>query len=67
MANEAKCPFSAPTRSGRSNRDWWPNQLNLAALHTNHPAGDPMGEDFDYAAEFDTLDLKAVRSSLTAW
>jgi catalase-peroxidase len=66
MANEAKCPFSAPTRSGRSNRDWWPNQLNLAALHTNHPAGDPMGEDFDYAAEFDTLDLKAVKKDIEA-
>ena len=41
MANEAKCPFSAKTLSGgRSNRDWWPSQLNLNALHTNHPAGD---------------------------
>ena len=66
MANEAKCPFSAATISGRSNRDWWPNQLNLAALHTKHPAGDPMGEDFDYAAEFDTLDLKAVKKDIEA-
>jgi catalase-peroxidase len=66
MANEAKCPFSAPARSGRSNRDWWPNQLNLTALHTNHPAGDPMGDDFDYAAEFETLDLKAVKKDIEA-
>ena len=43
MENEQKCPFSAKSLSGRSNRDWWPNQLNLSALHTNHPAGDPDG------------------------
>ena len=59
MSNEAKCPFSAATHTGRSNRDWWPNQLNLNALHTNHPAGDPMGEAFDYAEEFKSLDLAA--------
>jgi catalase-peroxidase len=64
MDNEQKCPFSATTHSGRSNRDWWPNQLNLNALHTNHPAGDPMGEEFDYAAEFKTLDLAAVKKDL---
>ena len=52
MSNEQKCPFSASTRSGRANRDWWPNQLNLSALHTNHPSGNPMGTDFDYAEEF---------------
>jgi catalase-peroxidase len=66
MANEAKCPFSAQTRSGRSNRDWWPNQLNLQALHTNHPSGNPMDEDFDYAEEFKTLDLAAVKKDLAA-
>ena len=61
-SNEAKCPFSAKILSGgRSNREWWPSQLNLAALHTNHPAGDPMGEDFDYAEEFLSLDLDAVK------
>ena len=66
MSNESQCPFSATTRGGRSNRDWWPNQLNLNALHTNHPAGDPMGAEFDYAAEFKTLDLAAVKKDIAA-
>ena len=61
-----KCPFSATTHSGRSNRDWWPNQLNLSALRTNHPAGDPMGESFDYAEEFKSLDLGALKKDLAA-
>ncbi len=65
MSNEQKCPFSAKAVSGRANTDWWPNQLNLGALHTHHPAGDPMGADFDYAAEFKTLDLAAVKKDLT--
>jgi catalase-peroxidase len=66
MSSDMKCPFSAPARSGRSNRDWWPNQLNLSALHTNHPAGDPMGEDFDYAEEFKQLDLGALKTDIAA-
>ena len=66
MENESKCPFSAPALSGRSNRDWWPNQLNLTALHTNHPSGNPMGQDFNYAEEFKSLDLKAVKKDLEA-
>ncbi|HEU4693819.1 MAG TPA: catalase/peroxidase HPI [Vicinamibacterales bacterium] len=66
MADESKCPFSAASRSGRGNRDWWPNQLNLSALHTNHPSGNPMGEDFDYAEEFKSLDLKAVKKDIEA-
>jgi catalase-peroxidase len=65
MANEAKCPFSAKTLSGgRSIRDWWPSQLNLQLLHRNHPAGDPMGESFDYAEEFKSLDLAAVKKDI---
>ena len=65
MANEAKCPFSAKTLSGgRANRDWWPSQLNLQALHRNHPEGDPMDESFDYAEEFKTLDLAAVKKDI---
>ena len=65
MANEAKCPFSAKTSfGGRANRDWWPSQLNLQALHRNHPAGDPMGESFDYAEEFKSLDLAAVKKDI---
>ena len=66
MSNESQCPFSAKTISGRSNRDWWPNQLNLNALHTNHPAGDPMGAEFNYAEEFKTLDLAAVKKDIAA-
>jgi catalase-peroxidase len=58
------CPVSAgrhnhPTEGG-SNRDWWPNQLNLKILRKHQPASDPMGEDFDYATEFATLDLDAL-------
>jgi catalase-peroxidase len=64
MSDEAKCPFSPKTRSGRANQDWWPNQLNLRVLHQRHPAGDPMGAGFDYAAEFNTLDLKAVQMDI---
>ena len=47
-----------------SNADWWPNQLNLRILHQNSPAGNPMGEDFNYAAEFQKLDLAAVKRDL---
>src|SRR5437762_4774075 len=66
MDNEQKCPFSGKALSGRSNRDWWPNQLNLNALHTNHPAGNPMEADFNYADEFETLDLDAVKKDIEA-
>ncbi len=67
--NGGKCPvnhsaLSATTAGGRSNRDWWPDQLNLAILHQNSPASDPLGEAFDYAAEFKTLDLEALRKDL---
>src|SRR5688500_20352840 len=66
MSSEQKCPFSSKTHSGRSNRDWWPNQLNLNALHTNHPAGDPLGEAFNYAEEFKSLDLDALKKDIEA-
>ena len=66
MDSVQKCPFSAKAQSGRSNSDWWPNQLNLKALHTKHPAGDPMGEAFDYAEEFKSLDLKALKKDIEA-
>src|SRR5262245_28443016 len=66
MDNESKCPFPGHANIGRSNRDWWPNQLNLNALHTNHPAGNPMGAEFDYAKEFKSLDLAAVKKDLEA-
>src|SRR5688572_32502936 len=66
MSNDMKCPFPGVSHAGRSNRDWWPKQLNLSTLHTNHPSGDPMGEDFDYAAEFKTLDLAALKKDIAA-
>ncbi|MFE5860961.1 catalase/peroxidase HPI [Streptomyces virginiae] len=53
-------PTPAPTRP-RSNRDWWPNQLDLQVLHQQSPLADPMGDDFDYAKEFATLDLDALK------
>ena len=62
---ETKCPFSGEQRAAAmTNRDWWPKQLNLSVLHQNPPAGDPMGADFDYAKEFESLDLKAVKEDL---
>jgi len=64
MDKETKCPVSGKTHSGTSNRDWWPNQLNLKILHQNPPAGDPMGETFNYAKEFKTLDLDAVTKDI---
>ena len=60
-----KCPFTGGTR-GRSNRDWWPNTLDIQMLHRNSKLSDPMGKDFDYAKEFKTLDLKAVTKDLHA-
>jgi catalase-peroxidase len=62
MTQEGKCPVTGGT--GRTNRDWWPNQLDLSLLHQNPPAGDPMGPDFDYAEEFKTLDLDAVKGDI---
>jgi len=53
-------------RRGTSNRDWWPNQINLKMLHQNPPAGNPLGEEFDYAEEFKKLDLKALKRDLYA-
>ncbi|PLK49069.1 catalase/peroxidase HPI [Uliginosibacterium sp. TH139] len=69
MSSEAKCPFghgSRTTASRQSNRDWWPNQLNLSILHQHAPASNPLGADFDYAAEFKKLDLAAVKKDLVA-
>ncbi|MGA0853909.1 MAG: catalase-peroxidase, partial [Luteolibacter sp.] len=73
MSNESKCPFHHGQVSGAqtstattSNRDWWPNQLNLRILHQHTAKSDPMDEGFDYAAEFKSLDLKAVKKDLHA-
>ncbi|MGJ8627522.1 MAG: catalase/peroxidase HPI [Sulfitobacter sp.] len=66
-----KCPVmhgrvKNTTHSVRSNKDWWPNQLNLKILHQNSPLGNPMGAEFDYAEEFKKLDLDALKADLTA-
>ena len=55
----------SPSRTGRrTNQDWWPNQLDLSVLHDNPPQANPMGEDFDYAEEFKTLDLDALKRDI---
>ena len=69
--NAGKCPVMHNARANttfgaRSNKDWWPNQLNLKILHQNPPAGDPMGPGFDYAKEFKKLDYKALKNDLYA-
>jgi catalase-peroxidase len=67
MTTEAKCPFPHhAAASGTSNRDWWPNQLNLKILHQHSPLSDPMGGGFNYAEEFKSLDLAAVKRDLVA-
>ena len=63
--SESKCPFSGGPRT-RTNRDWWPNQLNVQVLHQHSSLSNPMGESFDYAKEFKSLDLNAVIKDLHA-
>jgi catalase-peroxidase len=64
MATETKCPFAGTP--AHTNRDWWPNQLDVQILHQHSPLSNPMGEEFDYAKEFKTLDLNAVIKDLHA-
>ncbi len=69
--SELKCPVTGKVGStvagqGPTNRDWWPNQLNLGILHQHAPASNPMGSDFNYAEEFKKLDLAAVKKDLVA-
>ena len=69
MTDDSKCPVTGRTSSqatgrGTSNRDWWPNQLNLKMLHQHSPLSNPMGEGFNYAEEFKSLDLAAVKKDL---
>ncbi|MCB1173788.1 MAG: catalase/peroxidase HPI [Leptospiraceae bacterium] len=71
MSTESKCPFSGhmgntAAGGGTSNRDWWPNQLNLGILHQHSSESSPMDPDFDYASEFAKLDLKALKKDLYA-
>ena len=62
--NEGKCPFHHTAGSGTSNRDWWPNQLNLDILRQHSNKSNPMGEDFNYTEEFKSLDFKALKKDL---
>ncbi|WP_274425315.1 catalase/peroxidase HPI [Chelativorans sp. YIM 93263] len=64
--NTGQCPFMGGGARGHRNRDWWPEQLDLDMLHRNSDLSDPMGEDFNYAEEFKSLDLDAVIADLHA-
>jgi catalase-peroxidase len=71
MSTEAKCPFSGDAQKGvvtvpRSNADWWPDQLKLHILHQQSSLSNPMGGEFNYAEEFKSLDLAAVKKDLLA-
>jgi len=71
MSEERKCPVTGKTHEhaagkGTSNRDWWPNQVNLKILHQHSSLSNPMGEGFNYAEEFKSLDLGAVKQDLYA-
>src|SRR5690349_7763618 len=61
-------PSPTPKTGGRphTNKDWWPNQLDLSVLHAHSPAGNPLGADFDYRAQFAQLDVEAVKRDVVA-
>ncbi|MGH9517856.1 MAG: catalase/peroxidase HPI [Terriglobales bacterium] len=65
-SSESKCPVAHGGSRSYTNRDWWPSQVNLRVLHQHSSLSDPMGEEFDYAREFKTLDLNAVIKDLHA-
>ncbi|MEM9950567.1 MAG: catalase/peroxidase HPI [Chloroflexota bacterium] len=67
MEKNGQCPFTGGSNTSNqtsTNREWWPNQLNLKILHQNSPLLDPMGAEFDYAREFSSLDLNAIKQDL---
>jgi catalase-peroxidase len=66
LSDPQKEPAALRRLLGRTNRDWWPNQLSLEILHQHGLHGNPMGDDFDYAKEFESLDYQAVKRDLTA-
>ncbi|MFC6644094.1 catalase/peroxidase HPI [Granulicella cerasi] len=66
MSSQAKCPFHHTAGEGTQNKDWWPNRLHLEILHQHSSLSDPMGEDFDYAEAFKSLDLAAVKKDIEA-
>ena len=66
MSPEAKCPFHHSSSAGTTNRDWWPNHLNLNLLHQHSSLSDPMGGNFNYAEEFKKLDYASLKKDLAA-
>ncbi|MES2042611.1 MAG: catalase/peroxidase HPI [Pseudomonadota bacterium] len=66
LSDPSKQPAALRSLLGRTNRDWWPNQISLDILHQDGLTGNPMGDDFDYAREFKSLDYAAVKADLTA-
>ncbi|MEK6215982.1 MAG: catalase-peroxidase, partial [Boseongicola sp.] len=64
MNGDIKCPMSGNTKV--TNRDWWPNQLDLSILHQHAPRSNPMGENFNYRDAFRSLDYDALKTDLTA-
>ncbi len=66
MTTDTKCPFNHSNAGGTSNRDWWPNQLRLDLLHQHSSKSNPMGERFEYAKEFRSLDFVALKKDLAA-
>lgn len=66
MKTESKCPFPHAAANGTSNKDWWPKQLRLDVLNQHSSKSNPMGENFDYATEFKSLDFAALKKDLAA-
>lgn len=71
MGDNSKCPVTGKSNrqvagGGTSNKDWWPNQLNLHILHQHPDKSNPMGKEFDYREEFTKLDLAAIKKDLVA-
>src|SRR5271155_4432176 len=66
MSTEAKCPFNHAAGGGTTIQDWWPSQVKLELLHQHSSKSNPMSEDFDYAKEFESLDLAVVKKDLAA-
>jgi catalase-peroxidase len=62
--SKAQCPVVHTTSEGWRNRDWWPNELNLKVLHHHSSQSNPMGEEFNYAEAFKTLDLDALKRDI---
>jgi len=66
MSNESKCPINHAAGGGTKNEDWWPDHLKVELLHQHSSKSDPMGDDFDYAKEFESLDYEGLKKDLAA-